>query len=816
MSNRNTPDGLESPELLPLGAAEILGDDFGRLLRLAGKGLGVAQIWVLHRATGQIRALAALRGDPSALPSEAIAPWVDAVLAQKGEILVVEDCLEDRRFPSGSRSAEAGGCAGLGTVLSSPQGREIGILFVLGESPRAWMSEDMETFRDTAESATRLILRAVQFQKDAEGGVLWRHWQAFAAALPGVLSLKDEEGRILYLSPNAEKLFGRPLSEMVGRRDRDWLPEPVARRMESNDLLVLESTHASQTFEALPDGAGRNRHCLVVRFMVEDSSLGRLLGAVFLDRTEQKESEDELRHSEELFRQLAELAPVGIFKTNPEGRCVYVNEEWCRFTGYSAQRALGDIWPAMVYFGSPEIYARWCEASREGRGFSAEFSFERLDGSRVWAQGHTVPLKNGGGRVIGHIGVFEDITVHKEAEEHSEKARVAAEQANEAKSRFLANMSHEVRTPLNAIIGINEMLLDGELDAETRGLVGTMQASAGELLEIVNNILDFSKIEAGQVDAERIDFDLPALLEEVLQLHAGRASGKGLVLESEVDPGTPLQLRGDPVRLKQILNNLVGNAVKFSDHGRILISVGVDHESDAGLWLRFRVVDFGVGIAPEALDRIFEPFTQADNSTTRRFGGTGLGLSICRQLAELMGGRIGVQSELGFGSTFWFTVRLESGSSPDSVVAPHPRKSEAPLRVLVAEADSVSRLVFMQQLRIKGCFPKGAENGKKVLEMCSAENFDLLLLDCHMPIMDGFATAEEIRRRESPQHRVLILGMGTQKEGEGRDRCISSGMDGYLRKPFSVGDLFEAIRRLAGAGAIPGEWLEGEAGATGC
>ena len=814
MSTRIFPDEPESPLLLPQAVREILGDELGRILRLAGKALGAAQIWVIHRESGQPRALAALRGHGNELPPDAIAPWVDAVLAERGEIWVGEDCVEDRRFPKGHQGADAGGRAGLGAVFCCPQGREVGHLFVLAESPKAWMGEDIETFRDAAGSVERLLLGAVQAQKDAEQGVLWRHWRAFAAALPGALSLKDGEGRILYLSPNAEALFGRPVSEMVGRRDADWLPESVARRMEANDRLVIDSARATQTFEALPDGAGRTQHCLVVRFLVEDSSLGTLLGSVILDRTAQKESEDELRHSEELFRQLAELAPVGIFKTNPEGRCVYVNEEWCRFTGYTAQRALGDIWPAMVYFGSPEIYAGWCEAAREGRGFSAEFSFARPDGKRVWAQGHTVPLKNGVGRVIGHIGVFEDITVHKKAEEHATKAREAAEQANEAKSRFLANMSHEVRTPLNAIIGINEMLLDGALDSESRRLVGTMQASAGALLEIVNNILDFSKIEAGQLATERIEFDLPSLLTEVIQLNAGRATSKGLAFESECAPGTPVRLLGDPVRLKQILNNLIANAVKFSERGKIQVFVGIDHESDAGLWLRFRVVDCGIGIPSDALERIFEPFTQADSSTTRRFGGTGLGLSICRQLAELMGGRIGVQSEPGVGSTFWFTARLEAASNANSGDGNHVPRRAIPLRVLVAESDAVSRLVFVEQLRIKGCSAKGAENGKKVLEMCSAETFDLLLLDCHMPILDGFATAEEIRRREGPQDRVLILGMGTQKESEGRERCIGFGMDGYLRKPLSVSDLFEAIRRLAGAEAIPGEWVEGSSGSS--
>jgi PAS domain-containing protein len=326
MSNRNFPDEPESPLLLPQGVREILGDELGRILRLAGKALGAAQIWVIHRESGQPRALAALRGNGNEPPPDAIAPWVDAVLAERGEILVVEDCVGDRRFPKGHQGADAGGRAGLGAVFCCPQGREVGLLFVLAESPRAWMGEDIETFRDAAASVEWLLLGAVQAQKDEEQGILWRHWRAFAAALPGALSFKDGEGRILYLSPNAEALFGRPVSEMVGRRDADWLPESVARRMEANDRLVIDSARATQTFEALPDGAGRTQHCLVVRFLVEDSSLGTLLGSVILERTEQKESEDELRHSEELFRQLAELAPVGIFKTNPEGRCVYVNE----------------------------------------------------------------------------------------------------------------------------------------------------------------------------------------------------------------------------------------------------------------------------------------------------------------------------------------------------------------------------------------------------------------------------------------------------------------------------------------------------------
>jgi signal transduction histidine kinase/CheY-like chemotaxis protein len=372
------------------------------------------------------------------------------------------------------------------------------------------------------------------------------------------------------------------------------------------------------------------------------------------------------------------------------------------------------------------------------------------------------------------------------AEAEARHARDAAETASRAKSEFLATMSHELRTPLNGVIGTAELLLATPLDETQREHAGIMQACADHLLTIISGILDFARIESGQLALDRSAFSVRGVVRDALQMIDTQARNKGLALGSTIGQGVPDAVTGDPVRLRQILINLLGNAVKFTAHGAVAVRVTVDAQSETGVTLRFAVEDSGIGIPVDRQAKLFEAFTQADASSTRRFGGTGLGLAICRRLAGLMAGDIGVASEPGRGSTFWFTARLDLAAEP-LLVGPRPSErspTRTDLRVLLAEDNAVNQRVATRMLEQLGCVVTLAADGLAAVAACEQETFDVVLMDCQMPKMDGYAATREIRRREAPHCRTRIVALTANAEAGVRELCLESGMDDYLAKPL--------------------------------
>jgi two-component system, sensor histidine kinase and response regulator len=441
--------------------------------------------------------------------------------------------------------------------------------------------------------------------------------------------------------------------------------------------------------------------------------------------------------------------------------------------------------------------------------FEHEEESTDCDGNRIVVLTTKVPLFDKNGQVTGIAGVGRDITERQRVEREMQRAKEAAEAASQAKSEFLANMSHDIRTPLNGVMGMTDLALDTELTPEQRDYLETVKTSSDSLLTVINDILDFSKIEAGKIDLEAVDFNLRDSLESTLKTVALRADEKGLELLCEVAPEVPEVVCGDSTRLRQVVINLVGNAVKFTDAGEIAVRVQTESREANHCVLHFTVADTGVGIPEEKRDLIFAPFSQADTSTTRKYGGTGLGLTISTRLVEMMGGRIWVDSEVGRGSQFHFTARLELTDAKEikvgSIAPPEILRGS---RVLVVDDNRTNRRILEGMLNRWEMVSVSVEEGQQALDALSGARaagmpFSLILTDMHMPKMDGFTLVEQIRKRPELATATIMMLTSAGHRGDAA-RCQELGVAAYLLKPIRQSELREAIARVLGAQAPNG------------
>ncbi|HEV2494415.1 MAG TPA: PAS domain S-box protein [Terriglobia bacterium] len=532
----------------------------------------------------------------------------------------------------------------------------------------------------------------------------------------------------------------------------------------------------------------------------------QVVQAVVRDITERKRAEEALRESEEQFRQLAENIHEVFFvdSPGPEGM-IYLSPAYEEIWGRARQEVYDrpDAWLDSVHPEDREQAISLFTQAHQGQRAVKEYRVVRPDGSVRDIRARVFPVNDAAGRFYRVVGIAEDITEAKRMEAERVKAKDAAEAANRAKSEFLANMSHEIRTPMNGIIGMTELVLDTELSPEQRDNLETMRASADALLGIINDILDFSKIEARRMELERVPFDLRATVSATLKVLAVRAHEKNLELSAAFDVNVPAVVAGDPGRLRQVLTNLVGNAIKFTERGEVVVRVErLSNPAPDGAILRFEVTDTGIGIAPDKQEAIFKPFVQADASSTRRFGGTGLGLTIASQLVQMMGGRISVESELGRGSTFHFTAQFGVTDAP---IEQPPRTDTSALQglpVLVVDDNATNRHILGETLGHWGMTPLLTATAPDALASLrwakkAGKPFPLAIVDARMPEMDGFMLGEEIKHDpELAECATMMLTSGGQR-GDGA-RCREIGVEAYLTKPVAESELLDAVLRVLG------------------
>jgi PAS domain S-box-containing protein len=784
-----------------------------------------------------------------------------------------------------------------------------------------------------------------------------RRFRTFVDHAADAFFLQDEQGCILDVNRRACESLGYTRDELLGMTPFDFDPdltpalvEQHVRKLEEGETIAFEARHRRKDGTVFP---------VEVRGKAFREGGRGFLVTLARDTTERKRAEEALRDSEERFRGTFENAAVGIAHTDLEGRFLRVNEKLCDILGYPREelltRNLRDV-------TSPEDWATDLEEFRpllrgEVPSFSRDKRYLRQDGTDVWVAVSVSLQRDAAGTPLNVISVIRDITHRKRLEKELRQAIAAAEAANRAKDEFLANVSHEIRTPMNAILGMTELALDTPLAEGQRQCLQTVKSAADSLLIIINDLLDFAKIAAGKLELDPADFSLRAAVGDTLRALAVRAHKQGLELIYQVQPDVPDALVGDAGRLRQVLLNLVGNALKFTDAGEVEVGValatgdladgGATPTADAVL--RFTVRDTGIGIPPEQQERIFRAFEQEDASTTRRYGGTGLGLTIAARLVTLMGGQITVDSATGRGSTFAFTARfghrphkaepsvvrppgllqhvcvlivddnatnrhileewlrgwqmvpaavgdgpaaldalwdavragrpyalalldarmpdtdgltlaakirqqtelaptrlilLTSGDRPGDLARSREQRVDAhllkpvrpdelletiyrvmnreddappaarpagereqvrelaaaPLRVLVAEDNEFNAQLLEQLLGRRGHRVRLAPDGREALRLAAPKGFDLLLLDVHMPELDGFQVARAVRERERTAGGHLpIIALTARSRKEDRERCLAAGMDDFLAKPIQAADLWAAIDRTASA-----------------
>ena len=678
----------------------------------------------------------------------------------------------------------------LPTDLDLPWPLAAAVLVALGWA--LWRSRRSDRERDRLQADTALQGEALQAMFDASP-----------------VAMMFSSGRhVRYTNPAFQRLLGYA----AGDEAPDFYVDVAVRDAVRAQLARGEGVPEHEVRVRSKDGQLRTCRSTLVPWTLHGER-GVMGWAV--DITELKQQEDELRDA--LNQARAANARLVDFTDVSADRFWETDAEF-RMTGFWMRGGVSeaivrermgrrpwDVLTPTTEFERTQM-ARF-RAMLDARETFVNFEYHQLsaEGQPEWISLSGKPMFDEVGHFLGYRGCTINIDERKRREAALEQARHDAQEANRAKSMFLATMSHEIRTPMNGIVGMTALALEADLPGQPREYLNVVQQSSQALLAIINDILDLSKIEAGQMELERAPLQLRELMDGTLKTLAFTAQGKGVTLQSELAADVPLRLVGDPTRLRQVLLNLLGNAVKFTPHGgtvtlRVLRESGGEAQGeadacDAAVWLRFEVEDTGIGIPADKLDAIFDPFSQADSTTTRKYGGTGLGLTICRRLVELMGGRIGVRSAEGAGSTFHFNAPMQQASQQQVAAQARAQMPLRALNILLVEDHPINQMLAVRMLERGGHRVTVAGSGLEGVQRWRELRPDVVLMDLQMPVMDGLEATRRIREAEASERlpRTPIIAMTANAFAEDRQACLAAGMDAYLSKPAKAEALYAAL-----------------------
>jgi len=648
-----------------------------------------------------------------------------------------------------------------------------------------------------------MILEAfmdISKQKEAERALLDQTKFTDAvlnSALVGIVVIEAETHHILSMNEKAREMIGDTDEHILGKICNQFICPAEKGNCPITDLNI----EINNQQKVLLTANGERIH--ILKSVKKTHINGReVYVESFVDISERKKAEDELRKLSMVVKE----SPASIVITDREGLIEYVNPKFEEVSGYDAQQVIGKN-PKLLNAHHPENtvnYKDLWDTILDGHIWKGEFCNKKKDGSIFWELSSISPVKNSQGKITHFIAIKDDISDRKEFEKKITLEKERANSANKAKGFFLAKMSHEIRTPMNGIIGMTDILLESVKDKDTEEKLKVISVSAENLLTIINEILDFSKIEAGQVELESIPVNLKELLSDVENLLSIKAQEKGLYLKARYSDQLPKCILGDPTRLKQIIINLVNNAIKFTEEGGITILLEKKKELEApdNFILGINIIDTGIGISDEGKQKLFKAFSQTSSATTRTHGGTGLGLLISKDLAQLMGGDIGVDSESGKGSTFWVQIPT-SATEPvrihDQNQLTESEKRTRSLHILVAEDNLINQKIAQLNLEKLGHQIRFANNGIEAVKAFKEEQFDVVFMDIQMPEMGGLEATGEIREYEIKQHiikKTPIVALTANALKTDKEKYLAAGMNDYLSKPFKQQDLVKVLSRL--------------------
>jgi PAS domain S-box-containing protein len=728
-----------------------------------------------------------------------------------GQLLWVEDAALDARFASNTLVV---GPPYLRSYVAAPirleDGTTPGVLCAVALEPQAYDEAKAARLQDLADLVADEWVRAkaAQARQEAELalGAAQSQFAALAETMPLSLVMTDPSLRVIAASRTWREDFGVGDTAIAGRPIMEVVPsyEPFRRALEWS--LLGGETMRAQLPMRRPDGTKAWVQAQVTPWRNGRCDIAGLVITIN-DVTELKAALDGAERSEERLNLALTLAEVHVWELDYVNRALFkAGAEDTLFEAPQTYESLyRDIYATIDPRDQAMVKEAWRQHVEEGAPYRPQYRIDRSDGKEVWAEGVVRVFADDKGRLQRMVGAIRNITAAKQSEHRLMQAIAAAEAANTAKSQFLATMSHEIRTPLNGVLGMAQAMDADELSEPQRARLGVIQESGQGLLAILNDVLDISKIEAGKLALDEFAFDIEAIAESARHAFAALAETKGLALRLEVSPEASGAYLGDATRVRQILYNLISNAVKFTERGAVSVKV-----ARRGQRVRFSVSDTGIGIARDDMQRLFQKFEQVDASTTRRFGGSGLGLAICRQLADLMGGEIRARSQAGVGTTFVVSLPLrrlgDAGFFPQPEAAERPADTPveaADLRILAAEDNEINRLVLQTLLAQAGLAPTIVADGTAALAAWESGQWDVILMDVQMPRMDGPTATREIRRREAELGRIRtpIVALTANALAHQVNDYLAAGMDDFIAKPIEVSQLFATLQRVL-------EWVD--------